>query len=204
MAIKTNLGSILRPIPSSRGVNILSQTSSTIVLNTDAKSKTGSGATGANSQLNPFGVLGETSQNNANVVVVTVPQGANYLDMILEYTGTDPTTTCKVRVFGEVPPKHEYGADGLHATWPYDYDTSYYNPGNGKDQGDWKPLGDSKTGSFLIELDDSTNRVALDNGTSKRTVPKTVNIAGCTRIMVLIDTACIAPTKALVAGWFGC
>jgi len=205
MAAQVIQGVQLHPVCPNGAEAIASKTSTTVVLNTNALQKTGASGSGADSQLNPFGVTGATSTNHANVCIVAVPDGANYLDLALEYTGSNPTVTCKVRVFGATHSRDNGSTtDMAHKIWPADFDSAYFNPGDSATTSDWKPLGDLRNVNFLIELDNAADRVTLDNGTSKRSTIKTVNIAGCSHVMVLVDTAATVSTKALVIGWFGC
>lgn len=197
----------LHPVFHGGGFPITSQTSTTVVLNANSKAKTGTNASGADSELNPYGVLGATVLNHANVYVVTVPEGSSYLDIVHEWIGTDPATLPVVRVFGEVPARVNTTREGDLAesyieSWPHDVDASYFNPGDGSTT-DWKPIGSALTGEYKLTLGDTDDDVYQDNGTSKRSKPVTISVTGCSRVMVLIGVAAATPTKGLVIGWFG-
>lgn len=185
----------LRPIIGEcNGIPIASQSSSTITLNRNSKAKSGTNATGEDSHLNPYGVLSEDVLNHGNIWVVTVPPGASYLDIVHEFTGTGPTTSPKIRVFGEVPTR-----DGANVSWPADFDTDFFQPGVDHESTDWKPLGDLRNADFDPEL----TGLSQSTATSQRSEPKTVSVAGCSRVMVLIDTAADVVTKGQIVGWFG-
>jgi len=188
----------------SGGLAVLSQTSTTIVANTNSKVKSGTNTSGADSQLNPYGVVASTVLNHGNVVILSVPDGANYLDLFNEWVGSNPTVSPVVRVFGEVPHRVENPGSGSLAgqtfNWPYDYNSAFFNPSTAKEGTDWKPLNNIASGSHDITL---SSTIVLDNGTSKRGASTTVNLRGCKRVMVLIDTACVTPTHSLVGGHFG-
>lgn len=192
-------GTVLRPLAGEcNGVAIASQATSTLVFNTNSLAKTGSSTSGANSQFNPYGVVAGTVANHGNVRIYDVPPGASYLDLVHEWTGTNPAVRPIVRVFGSVPRRGD-----AKQSWPGDLDTSFFNPGFDSETQDWRPLGNLQTSDYSLELYLAGDEVAEDNGTTRRSAPRTINLCGVDRVMVLIDTAGDTATEGMVVGWFG-
>lgn len=176
-----------------------------VILNTAASTlytfnKSTLAATGT--PTNPFTALDGTASNHANVIRVPVLLGANYVDLFHEWTGTDPTTRPKVRVFGRFPFRDSDATNPTTATWPSDVNTSMGSPGTTRDSYDWLPLA-TDDGTTLIELGNAIDPVPFTNGTSKRSASTTVRTRGALEVIVLIDTISVANTLGLVAGTFG-
>jgi len=185
---------------SSAGMPISAQTTTTITANDNSKAKTGTNTSGADSQFNPYGIVAGTVLNHGNIHIITVPDGCTYVDLTHEYTvaGGNPTTLPVVRVFGEVPARPD-----SEKPWPGDISTSFYNPGDPSDTRDWKALGDLRNGLFAVTLGDLSLPFVQDNGTSRRSEPATVNVTGCRKIIVAIDTAAVGPTSGCIIAHFG-
>lgn len=207
-------GLTLRPSHEiSQGVSVLSQSSTTVVLNSNALLATGLGLGGGPSNddtpLNPHGIFAGTVTNHANCVAVDVPDGATYLDICIEWPegDPDPSTLPTVTAFGAVLPRAEGGEITTPArkTWPSDFDSTFFNPGSGSDDIDWKPLGNLKDGLFRIVVGDASTPAFLtqENGTTKRGSIVTINVTGVRKVLVPIFTAGVGPTKMMVIGWFG-
>lgn len=159
-----------------------------IVLNTNSKS--------ANSApLNPYSA-------EASALVVGVPQGANFLELFHDYTGTDPVTALVVRAFGHVP---TFGIPSTSAlkhpdrSWPYDANSSFGT--NLTDM--WIPLIDpdgdtSGTGYYAL-----TFASAILSATGlKRSPPKYVYLSGCDAVNIRVSVAATDATVGVVSGRF--
>lgn len=185
----------------SLGELIGSATSTTLVLNADSKTKTGTNNTAvADSQYNPHGVLAGTVLNHANVLIATIPPGSSILDLCHEYTGSAPGVSPIVRCYVEVPERGtNIDANNANKVWPNDFNVGFFNPGADANTSDWKPAFSAKTGNHAITL----TGTAQANGTSIRSEVQSINVLGGKRVMVVIDTAATTSTLGCIIGWFG-
>ncbi len=176
------------------GVPLQSLHCRTTVFVSDAKTKTGTNTSGADSQFNPAGVIDGSVLNHGKIYEVTVPDGATTLDLCCEWTGTTPTTRPKVRVFGRTPGR------GDDAVTPWDIDNTFGVAPTNIASDDWRPIASGT--SFLVELGNNTNPIAQSSASSIRSELSEFKVKGLRRILVLVDVAAIGPTAAMVVGWF--
>lgn len=184
MADKTNLhllpygGATLRTIGSDISVF------NTNTLETDAESTNSS----VGDTNNPY-------DNNENVIVHAVPDGASYLDLYHDFYGAEPSTGTQpiVQVFGRLPEFDYGGTEETERRWPQDINGTFTDVTR-----QWIPLFDPTNPDATVEFEDSV----MHNGNFKRSMPKQFYLAGCDAVVVLISTAASGPTGGVISGRF--
>jgi len=179
------------------------------VMNTDAKTATGSGD-------DPYFQVGGTPGQEGNIRPIIVPSMGYYLELNVAYRGNTPgANKPAVRIYGEVPVQ----GDPDKRYWPVDIDSALVGSSDNGTTVDtssfWVPLVDWDAQEYqaTIEDVDFTNvidlnpdaKVALNSGDAssnqiKLGCPRRVVITGCTRLICTIETAANNATAAVIVG----
>lgn len=135
----------------------------------------------------PWAAEAGTATNPTNIYVIPIPRDMLYADIWAAHTDStiaSITTQCVVRAFGKVP-THYGHPDEQYRYFPNDVDTDF--PDVGADF--WIPLLPDNATDVDLELTVYTNatyKYALTMGFG---FPRTVFLAGCTHMVVMVQTA---------------